>query len=1211
MTTPDPFHLQASEVKQLGPVAFADFLNRLLQAEADRQGLPPSAVETTDLINDPDAGIDARVQGPSKEWSKWLPPGLAAIQYTTRNIGPKGLQKEFRKRGVQEVAKTGGSYVALIGRSYGDSGRKKRKQTLIDEFKLLGLEPRFRIWYAPDLARWASDHLALVLLVYFGRPLGDLLRFEDWAGQTQHQVPFEPDDLRRRVISEIQALLSTVGQVHVRLEGLPGVGKTRLALESVRKRGLQERVVYAFSPESIVNGLFRWMAANEQSSLILVVDECDRRSAEHFEVLAETSKGRLKLITVGPQEEATAAPPMSLYQVERLGEKELEVVIRAEAPSLPPEAVRFVLRMSGGYVKLATALASAIAKQPDLATASELTGAYRVRAVLKALLPDDQAHRGMQAIALLERLGMEDELAAEGQAVAKFLGIPWPDLQAVDVRMRARGLVVRRGRYRYVTPHLLAIWLAAEIFESLGKDLTRLQESLPTEESKRALLRRLADLGGHEYAQQVAKEMLSSGGLFPDFLALDDEAAAETFEMLSKVAPEAALDALERLLGRLSPENLQVFSRGRRRIVWTLERLAWLPGTFRGSALLLLALAEAENETYANNATGVWTGLFRTHLGGTAVPATERHRLLEEVLRSERPTRRVLAVRALESALTISEVRFGGGDDQGGRMAPPEWRPASPKEDVDVRRSALRLLEAALHDTDQSVVGEARQTLLRIKRNALLFGLGDDIARLFELLPKQSDSERRELRVAVEELLRYQSKQMSPILREQFETLQGQLAGKSFGERLRRWVGSLPIEDFASEPGGRPAAEEQAIRLADEAFADTSLLQQELDWLASPEAENVIWFACRLGELDSEHRWVEPIILRVRGGRGSTLLAGYLQGRARATEMDWAETFLDQLTDDEPNLAHAILEATWRAGTSTRGARRIVRLIRRGALSPADLGVLVWGGWVKDLDKEPFEEIMTAAVRDEGSVATGIALTLLDTWLGKHPENKDGMASFAWMLIERPGGPTGPTMVEHYWAEVAGKYLSDDPLRLARAILGAYRESDVLIHRDGRGIVLLAQAASRAPAAVWEEIAYALVADDMFALRLRLGLEGWFGDVLGAETLLGWARDRGPEARSTVARLASVSSDSLPQLARQILIRYGDDKEVWRALYGNLVAGSWTGSASAHYAGIRERVQAWAEDDPDHNVRKWAEWAVRGLQEEVEMHKLREEERGW
>jgi hypothetical protein len=128
---------------------------------------------------------------------------------------------------------------------------------------------------------------------------------------------------------------------------------------------------------------------------------------------------------------------------------------------------------------------------------------------------------------------------------------------------------------------------------------------------------------------------------------LDDEVRSEIAGLLVEANPQAGLSALQRILEHLPRDQLLELKAGRRHIVWALEKLAWLPETFVGAARLLLSLAEAENEEWGNNATGIWIGLFGTHLGATAVPALERHKLVEEALESSSRERQLLAVDAI------------------------------------------------------------------------------------------------------------------------------------------------------------------------------------------------------------------------------------------------------------------------------------------------------------------------------------------------------------------------------------------------------------------------------------------------------------------------------------------------------------------------------------------------------------------------------------
>jgi hypothetical protein len=93
---------------------------------------------------------------------------------------------------------------------------------------------------------------------------------------------------------------------------------------------------------------------------------------------------------------------------------------------------------------------------------------------------------------------------------------------------------------------------------------------------------------------------------------------------LSAIDPGRSLTLLERLSER-PPGELFTAVDARRDLVWSAEKLAWHSDTFARAAVVLLRLALAENEHWANSATGQFVSLFGTRLvprlGHPAPPA--------------------------------------------------------------------------------------------------------------------------------------------------------------------------------------------------------------------------------------------------------------------------------------------------------------------------------------------------------------------------------------------------------------------------------------------------------------------------------------------------------------------------------------------------------------------------------------------------------------
>src|SRR5712692_3209297 len=108
----------------------------------------------------------------------------------------------------------------------------------------------------------------------------------------------------------------------------------------------------------------------------------------------------------------------------------------------------------------------------------------------------------------------------------------------------------------------------------------------------------------------------------------EDEGGRAIFFSLSLADPPAALRLLQRTIGPKTRDELLQFEEGRRDVIWALENMALHGDLFRPAAELLLALAEAENETWSNNASGVFAGLFSLGYGEVAPTSiAPEHRL--------------------------------------------------------------------------------------------------------------------------------------------------------------------------------------------------------------------------------------------------------------------------------------------------------------------------------------------------------------------------------------------------------------------------------------------------------------------------------------------------------------------------------------------------------------------------------------------------------
>ena len=158
----------------------------------------------------------------------------------------------------------------------------------------------------------------------------------------------------------------------------------------------------------------------------------------------------------------------------------------------------------------------------------------------------------------------------------------------------------------------------------------------------REFQRRIEELEFSDRAEELGKMFLEVGLPFEDAGYLLTGTGSQMFRSLTALSPLTAI-TIAKVLNKTSIDVLQNTKNPRRDLVRALELLVWEPETFLDAAELLLRLAAAENEGWANNATGAFRQLFSLHLSGTKVPALERLTVIRNAIKSPEPAIRSVA----------------------------------------------------------------------------------------------------------------------------------------------------------------------------------------------------------------------------------------------------------------------------------------------------------------------------------------------------------------------------------------------------------------------------------------------------------------------------------------------------------------------------------------------------------------------------------------
>lgn len=1216
----DTFRITDRDIVGLSDIEFADVMSQLLLAEAARCALPAHYIQTSLNIKANDAGVDGRVAAPGIRGSQYCPDGPGVWQYKAEDATPTKLGKEARKGGVVAALRQGEYYRVAIARGYSDSSRRSRERALRDAAANMVGDVRpdaTGILTATDIAAWASLYPAVLQLPYFDHPVGGLLTFADWARSPRHQKPFVALGSTTRRIGDIRAGLGDAnGGDHVCVVGHASVGKTRLTLEALRGTMWEALCLYAPSPDVIPDDFFAWMRAHPRSVIALVVDQCAPRDIGALHDSAAPSDGRVRLVTIGadrtfPTARAVAVdtPDIAIEDMRRYAEQ--------VAPFLPTAHKRFVAEMSGGYVGLASDLCDIAADDPTaISSLTALRGDERLDAIVRTLLPGDRQRRAMGALALLARVGLWDEVAGQGRALAAFAGVSLDDLRDTAREMEHRERVAIRGRYCVVTPPLLAVWLAWEVWRDRVDDIeTTLLPSL-SGEGRAALFDRLRGLGEHPSAARFVRDRMSAAlsgarGAHP----ADVGPGVTLAVAAAALPPRETARTLERTLGGVPEEAWRSNTVGdlsRRDLVPLLARLAWHEEGFFIAAGLLRKLSDHETEPWANNATGVWEGLFRVHLGGTSVPFDRRLPLLDAVIGRSPASLRRPALGALREALGIMEVRDADAEDQGGRILAEEWRPASRAQDRSARLAALDMLDKLCEDVDADLARDAWSLLLDTARSLIKLELGDDVMRRLERVPRRTDEDAYRLRQCLQEILAWERDNLSDDQQDRLRALLTSLTGPTWFDRLRRWAGPRAFAEYDQDGDDLtaespvPAATEA---LADQAVADPALLTDEVwTWLKSPAAANAGPFAERLGRKDAEGRWLSTVRDDVALRHNAPLLAGYLSGHAGVRGIDWYHDTLRRLADDFPDSADTIARMTLLGHASDEGARRVMGMVRQGTVDKRHLSGLAWGPWPDILPDDTYHDLVALADETVSADTVEGVLTLIAHRLRAHPEDRATLENLSWRLLERVDLVEKLPGALFAWTMVAEMYLPDNPVRLARILLGWAQSASLAVFTSTQARWLLSEATKAAPRDVWAIARPMIYSDDVLA-HIHYAVRGWYITLFDLAEVLTAARAHGQAGLALTAWLCPMDADMLPPLARALLEQSdGVDRQHVGAVLQHALFADEEPTHIDWYERKWRSVERWV-GDPALSVSEWARDVRQELMRRVEVVRRRDEER--
>ena len=134
----------------------------------------------------------------------------------------------------------------------------------------------------------------------------------------------------------------------------------------------------------------------------------------------------------------------------------------------------------------------------------------------------------------------------------------------------------------------------------------------------------------------------------------------------------------------------------------------------------------------------------------------------------------------------------------------------------------------------------------------------------------------------INSILFHDGKELPPKTRQRWEKLMDELVGSDFHSLMQRYVGMNLLEDeFDENRNHVNQAQPQIEKLAQQAVDTPSLLQAELHWLVTAEAQNGYRFGHELGKRDDGFTLL-PTLLDAQRNAATNASFFFLGGYFRA-----------------------------------------------------------------------------------------------------------------------------------------------------------------------------------------------------------------------------------------------------------------------------------------------------------------------------------------
>ena len=1244
-----------SNVTQITSELAVDVMRALLRAECRYAGLNPNALTISSRLTVADGGLDAEVLCDPViviPADCLFHAGLTGFQiksgasfkpWTESSIKSELVSKsgELLPEVRRLVERRGRYALACTGHDLTPEQRTNAKahiSNLLSGFGYADYGDLVEVMGASQLAEFIERYLGVASLIVLD-PIEEGWVLDEWRHDAHMTNAFEASEEQTKVIEHIRADL--LGETkHVRILGEPGLGKTRLVLEAVGEPTIAPYVLYI--PHGSQFGqtkLFRRLLKSPHDTpLVLVIDELPESELAEIWRHLKSRCGQLKLISLDHGRDETHDGEIDRIQAPRLSDETIKQILTNRIGA-SREIDRWV-EICEGSPRVAQAVAENLRANPDDLLKPPSTVPIWTRFLHSYGKRDESTARQIdcvtQHLALFSRFGYEAPVADEAIYVAGLVQkvdptIGWARFQEIVKDLRSRR-VLQGSKTLFFVPRALHIYLWRQFWQNYGNGFDFKPTFAAMPESLHAWFMSMFKYAGQAAASHVIEGILSANGLYADRATLMSAKGSRFLSTLAEANPVEVARLLEATIGEWTDSELQEFKEHRQNIVWTLEKLAVWPSLTARAIWLLARLANCENASNSNNATGTVIGLFRIGPEMAATEASPQIRLpaLLKLLRSSADSERRLGLSAIAAALDTRGrgFRFVGPEYQGLKARAKLWIPKTHGEWWDALHQYFTAFVIETNSWSPHLKKELGESLLEAVNQQLAVPPCTNLAfEILERLLNDDEISPTKLNDFFWNWQEYRDTEDHEEIVKQLRSMQRRYVSRSLASRFQRYIVDLEYSEWDDDLREQRKKRRSRCKVLVNGIATRIALHpekfDEVQHLLAPQSSSpALWhFAEQLAIHDVNRVFLPKLILLALDTKHQVCLHGYLSQVLIQDPKLYFGT-LNQLLESE-NSAWLGATIALRSGYDDKLFVRCLDAYERGWIVGAPFANLRYGkSWQAVPLARIWQLLQHLNARNEQE-AHHLLIDLLDAlpFNDDAPFNSEFVFNAVTLAIPDEQGWRG--IPGYNWKDVCEKLIKWDQkyaLRLLDAILIEMSENYRLSY-DTYVAPLATDIARADPSGSWKIV----------KTHFEASLPAWRSDILSwlkggansfhdseprgavadlpTDEILKWI-EVDPETRSSLISHAapkSLDDKAGGRLTRQLLCCYGQYKGVRSGISAIFNSGGWTGLTSEYYKRRREKFREWLAAGFEPEVVQWIESELEYLDRAIERELTSEE----